>query len=477
MKARQWIALVGLLGLIIATGIGLFLTEGAQTVLPVRKKPVAQAAPAVDQRPLQTARKLALLASTPEEQDFAHEALRLSDYEVDLAFADALREATEHPPAPTAERRELTARAGKADAVVKADKDLITRLTRQLATASESAKEDFSDQFEVAKAQLELDQDELDDAKEDLARAGGNPQAKIQRLLQEHEAASHNDGAPSSGAITPENTDYQSHNLAPQIRAWIALQQKRTLLAQARQAALDDVPLLARAHDIFDQRVKAQEEQKQAVKQKASGLSSGQAPDDGASKKQAAKDTLDALRHLSQDQKAVSDLDKRIQDQTELAEVYANWGILVAGRQRMAVHGMLESVLWILLILLSAYIVGRLIDRYFVELSADKKRLVTLRAVVWFAVQAVAVLVIAFVVFGMPNQTPTVLGLAGAGLTVALKDFIVGFVGWFVLMGRNGSKSTAWAAKLSTSACCAPRCWKPATGPIPAIPPAARSRS
>jgi len=94
MKARQWIALVGLLGLIIATGIGLFLTEGAQTVLPVRKKPVAQTAPAVDQRPLQTARKLALLASTPEEQDFAHEALRLSDYEVDLAFADALREAT-----------------------------------------------------------------------------------------------------------------------------------------------------------------------------------------------------------------------------------------------------------------------------------------------------------------------------------------------------------------------------------------------
>jgi hypothetical protein len=166
MKARQWIAVAGLLALVVATVIGMFMTESAQTVLPVRlKKPVAQAAPAVDQRPLQTARKLALLASTPEEQDFAHEALRLSDYEVDLAFADALREATEHPPAPTPEQRELTARAGKADAVVKTDKDLITRLTRQLATASESAKEDFSDQLEVAKAQLELDQDELDDAK------------------------------------------------------------------------------------------------------------------------------------------------------------------------------------------------------------------------------------------------------------------------------------------------------------------------
>jgi len=444
MKARQWIALIGLLVLVVATAIGLFLTQSVQTVLPVRKKSVAKAAPAVDQTPLQTARKLALLASTPEEQDFAHEASRLADYEVDLAFADALREATEHPPAPTPEQRELSARGGKAELVVKADKDLIARLTRQLATAPDNAKEDLSDQLEVAKAQLELDQDELDDAREDLARAGGNPQAKIQRLLQEHEAGAHNDGAASAAANATENTDFQSHNLAPQIRAWIALQQKRTLLAEARQDALNDIPTLTRAHDAFDQRVKAQQEQKQAVKQKASGLSSGQAPDDGASKKQAAKDTLDALRHLSEDQKAVSDLDKRIQDQTELAEVYANWSALVAGRQRLAVHGMLESVLWILLILLSVYIVGRLIDRYFVELSADKKRLVTLRAVVWFAVQAVAVLVIAFVVFGMPNQTPTVLGLAGAGLTVALKDFIVGFVGWFVLMGRNGIRVGDW---------------------------------
>ena len=101
-------------------------------------------------------------------------------------------------------------------------------------------------------------------------------------------------------------------------------------------------------------------------------------------------------------------------------------------------------MLYILLIVLAVWFVGRMIDRYFVELSADKRRLVTLRAVVWFAVQAVGLLLIAFVVFGMPSQTPTVLGLAGAGLTVALKDFIVGFVGWFVLMGRNGIRVGDW---------------------------------
>jgi small-conductance mechanosensitive channel len=445
MKLRHWITVVALLALVVGTVVGMFLTEGGQTLLPTRASNGAakQSPVLVDQRPLQMARKLASVASTPEERDFANEALRLADYEVDLAFADALREATEHPPTPTQEQRDHMSRNFKAEAVVKTDQELITRLTRQLATASEAAKDELQDQIDVAKAQLELDQDELDDAKQDLLRAGGNPQGKIQQLMQEHEAGAHADGASANNSSNGD-ADYQARNLFPQIRAWLALHEKRTLLSQARQDALDDVPVLSRAHDTFDQRVKAQEEQKVAVKEKAAGISKGEAPSDGGSKKQAAKDALDALKHLSQDQKAVSDLDKRIQDQTELAEIYTNWGTLVASRQRMVVHGMLQSALWILLIVLAVYIVGRLIDRYFIELSHDKRRLVTLRAVVWFAAQAVGVLLIAFVVFGMPSQTPTVLGLAGAGLTVALKDFIVGFVGWFVLMGRNGIRVGDW---------------------------------
>jgi small-conductance mechanosensitive channel len=38
----------------------------------------------------------------------------------------------------------------------------------------------------------------------------------------------------------------------------------------------------------------------------------------------------------------------------------------------------------------------------------------------------------------------TLFGLAGAGLTVALKDFIVAFFGWFVLVGRNGIHVGDW---------------------------------
>src|ERR1035437_9285827 len=50
--------------------------------------------PLVDERPLPTARALAALAITPEEQRLAQEAARIADHEVDLAFADALRAAS-----------------------------------------------------------------------------------------------------------------------------------------------------------------------------------------------------------------------------------------------------------------------------------------------------------------------------------------------------------------------------------------------
>jgi small-conductance mechanosensitive channel len=54
------------------------------------------------------------------------------------------------------------------------------------------------------------------------------------------------------------------------------------------------------------------------------------------------------------------------------------------------------------------------------------------------------VLLILLVIFGRPTQLGTFLGLAGAGLTVALKDFIIGFFGWFVLMGKNGIRLGDW---------------------------------
>jgi small-conductance mechanosensitive channel len=67
-----------------------------------------------------------------------------------------------------------------------------------------------------------------------------------------------------------------------------------------------------------------------------------------------------------------------------------------------------------------------------------------MRTLTRVSVQVCAVLFILLVIFGPPSQLGTILGLAGAGLTVALKDFIIGFLGWFVLMGKNGVRLGDW---------------------------------
>ena len=68
----------------------------------------------VDQSPLKTAQQLAQLVALPEERPLAQQALRLADYEVDLAFDAALRHARLHPPALTPEAKEAQGRLQKA---------------------------------------------------------------------------------------------------------------------------------------------------------------------------------------------------------------------------------------------------------------------------------------------------------------------------------------------------------------------------
>ncbi|MGA9184403.1 MAG: mechanosensitive ion channel domain-containing protein, partial [Candidatus Acidiferrales bacterium] len=67
-----------------------------------------------------------------------------------------------------------------------------------------------------------------------------------------------------------------------------------------------------------------------------------------------------------------------------------------------------------------------------------------IRALILFTVQLAGLLLILLVIFGVPQNVATVAALAGAGLTVACKDFIVGFFGWFVLMGKDGIRPGDW---------------------------------
>src|SRR5215831_7434589 len=129
----------------------------------------------VDDQPLVTAQRLAALAATPEEQEFAKNALRVSDHEVDMAFAAALHKATEHAPPIPAAARPILAQVQGAQQRVKTDQEEIARLKQLLAKADDSAKAGIQDKLDLANATFEVDQEDLDALHQELIRADGDP--------------------------------------------------------------------------------------------------------------------------------------------------------------------------------------------------------------------------------------------------------------------------------------------------------------
>lgn len=386
----------------------------------------------VDQRPLQTAQQFAKMATSAEEKPFAEQALALGDHEMDLAFAAAVHDAQEHPPVLSAEAKAIEARLQKAEDAVDSAKRSVDALTAAEAKASGSKKDALDDQLDLAKAQLELAQDEVDDAKQDLIRAGGDPQGRIQTMVEQHEAASH-----SSDTTQVTVTELaEAGGLINRLQQWMAWHQKQLQLWRAKLDAESAAASLSLQHDALEKQLNGQPQQLS----QSSPSSQAQA----SSSREESAAIVKSTKRRAGDQKALTILDKRIGDEKQLADVYGGWISVVAAKQRAVLHrGMIG-----LAIILGLLLVGLFFDGWLENLlgktSLDRRQVETLRTVTRVSLQVFAVLFILLVIFGPPSQLGTFLGLAGAGLTVALKDFIVGFLGWFVLMGKNGIRLGDW---------------------------------
>jgi len=349
--------------------------------------------------------------------------MRLSDHELDQAFTSALREVAAPSLPATGPLKQLADRVTGWSTAVAADQKRLADLQKN--AGSNAAP---SGALDLAKAQLELDQDELEDAHLDLARQGGDPQQAIERELEEHEATQHKPvltklaSAPATGTVSQ------------QIRAWFAFADRQQQLAAAKSRASTHVSTLEKEH----QTLEAIANHKQA----AQSASSPGSPDDDSGE----ADTLAALariRRLSDQRKAMSDIDKRIQDSQQLADVYTRWAAAVTARQKVLLHLLLQSLAVILAILLAMVVINQSI-RHLFNRQTDPRRLHQMKAMATIGVQLAALFAIVLLVFGPPSQVSTIIGLATAGLTVALKDFIVAFFGWFALMGKNGIRIGDW---------------------------------
>jgi small-conductance mechanosensitive channel len=444
MKTKQKIATLAVVILLVATGYGLFRTRGQPKTSATSTNSAdggAQAAPVVDQSTLWTARWLAQMRTTAEERQIAEDALHLADKEMDLAFATAVREAEQHPPTMSADAKGIQARLQKSENAVAADQAKVAQLTAEDAKASGSKKDELDGELNLAKAQLELDQDEVDDGKEDLARAGGDQQARVQALTQEHEAASQISDNTHVTVTAPN----EQRGLIHRFQQWSELHSKQMQLWRAKSEAESAAAVFSAKHDALASKISAQKRglpEDPAPTAKAASPASGKDAAEFSAEKSSAM--LQLTKSRSQDQKALATFDKRVDDQTQLAGVYGKWIGIVAGKQRVVANYALRGIAIILGIALIGLFFDGWIESLIGKMSTDRRQVGTLRTVTRVSVQIVAVLFILLVIFGPPTQLGTFLGLAGAGLTLALKDFIVGFLGWFVLMRKNGIRLGDW---------------------------------
>jgi small-conductance mechanosensitive channel len=445
MKAHQWIVTLGLLTLVLTAAVGLILTRQSAQSNPAGSH--ARRPPIVDEQPLITARAVAALASDWEEQRYSRQALKLADHSVDLAFSYEMRQATEHPAPPTPESKRLFAQADQADASVRADQARIDQLQKQLTSAKdERARDSLQQQIDLTKAQLELDQDELEDVKGDLIRTGADRLSRIQRQFNRHEATQkeyETNNQQTGGGNANSNSQTGSSSALSEFSVWNTLRGKTRQLQQALDESKQAADKLGQSHEALQGQVAMEVSNKEAIAQQAKSGIAASSGNDGSSTSSTAK-AISSLHQISVDQKDLIDLEKRIQDQNDLAAAYGNWVDVVKVRQSAVLHEILQSAMLILLVVFAVYLGNRLVDHFFVSLAVERTRLHTLRGVIRFAVQALGLSVILLIVFGVPNQMSTILGLAGAGLTVACKDFIMGFIGWFLLMGRNGLRVGDW---------------------------------
>jgi len=413
MRFRQNTFLLLIAAALVVVAFGIFRTN---------QKPVVQARATrrslnVDQSSLVTAEQLVRQPTTPEERSFADDALRLADQEMDLGFAQAVRRASTQAPTKSPEVTQLTQQLDQALRAAAADQAQVTELTAAVAKAGPSTVQAITDRLELAKAQLALDQDEVDDARQDLQRAGGDPQGRIQSIVAEHEAASR---ASDSTRIVITRA-VQPHGMLGAADAVFTLRDKVRQLDVAKGSADSLARTFQQRHDSIEAR----------VARMVDGANAHLTHDSSAA-------LLELTRNRAASEKRRATLDQRVDNQHRLSETYAGWSAVVASQARAMINQVLRGAAAILSIVLVGMLLARWFERLVRGRTADHRRAQTIYMIARASLQVLGVLLGLLVVFGPPNDVGTVLGLAAAGLSVALKDFIVGFLGWFVLMGKNG---------------------------------------
>jgi small-conductance mechanosensitive channel len=428
MNRTRIVTVLIILIVLVAALAGAFLTRGVMSYLPFLQAKKGNWTGAyvplgiVDQRPWQTATTLAALAQSAEETELAREAERLAGHEVDQAFSQSLRQASLDRPKLSRKALELQQRITELEKMIKSDEAHITSLS---ASGTTTAVASNAGELEVAKAQLGLDQNELNDLREELARETGDQRVKLQQELRTRQAAmkQYNDSVSKGAGQNAVASAEQYKTLAQQLATWRSLKNREELVAQAEQLAKADIAALT------DDQARLRAEP---------------ASDSEKTARESSSDRIDRLQQMAVRQNIQTILNDRLETQQQLAALYGRWGEQVAIQRKIVVHLILGSVALIAAICLLTIAAGWALQFALGKMVRDPRQKQTLSTVLRLGTQVVGLLLVLLAIFGVPRQMTTIIGLVTAGLTVVFQDFILAFCGWFVLMGPNGIRVRDW---------------------------------
>jgi len=427
MKVFRRLAITIPAALLVLCLVAAWLTRGSMAHLPfLRGNGAAAQNTLVDQRPWQTIESLAPLAVSAEEQSLAREAERLADHDVDQAFAFALRQAALKTRTLTGAALAAQQKVAQLQDLVKEDQAKVDALTGKLKLPNGATAP--SDDLDVAKAQLQLDNDELADANEDLARVSGDKRPQIQQELNARQAAMKKYDSQASGGQIAVLSAKRHGTLAGRISSWFDQRSRISLLEQAKADTDAGVAQLAAKHADFEKRAAAAASAASDSSQPAAGTQSRVA-------RMAQAHALAQMHNIVEDQ---------LQTQQQLSGVYARWLAQVQLQHSIVAHLALQSFAVIFFLILCGVLLTTLANALLDRSSMDRRRLHTLRTIATLGIQILTLALVLLVIFGAPSQVPTILGLGAAGLTVVFQDFILAFFGWFILMGKNGIRVGDW---------------------------------
>ena len=429
------------LALLLLAAAAAWVHTAPPTARATRKSAAAAAThELVDESTYTAALRLAQLPAAPDEQDLAQSALRVSDHALDLAFTAALSDADAHPPPLNSEAAKVQDRIHKSQALLDTDQQRVNDLTNQLAQAKTAQKDSLQDELDLAQSQLELDKDELDEADQDLMDAGGNPRRRIEALVQEHAAQVKAQTRPAGSVPAPASPNGSFGKL----RDWLEIREKRRELEDAQTLAQQKAADLGTRRTALASSLDATKGGIAELAQHAKAAPVQAAPAATQHSHGDATNLLTQTKMIAADQKVLTLLDRRISDQHQLSTIYGQWAALVAVQAQALAHQLLLNAAIVLLILLVVLLLDRWAQHLLNNPKLDRRQVETLRSITRMSLRVLAFIIILLIAVGMPSQFGTMIGIVGAGLTVALKDFIVAFFGWLMLMGRNGIRLGDW---------------------------------